>query len=494
MSHPELSEQLKEFTDRLVGAPHFDKTGSWIRGKMARPSLDTFGNWLGGRLTEFVAGDDDSPTSNGDTTPHENRTFAGPFSHYSTISSSTSSKAPSPQPTVVNHNVLVGAQRKPPLRTGSAQAVRLNSQIQIDRASSAMEYRPIYRSSSPGPRIVSANAATTHFSQASLNYSGYPRANPTNGAYQHLDNETSDVGFRAASWWGSSSPEDSSTTTPTVAMFPNDGSSPPSGFVSLMDVPSSPAVPTSNVPMRSSTLATHDEDDDDDLGLENSSRRRKASLNDSGVSDTPAPDPKAAQTRSQPGNIFMLSLNPCAHLVVEESKYSQQSSSWFSRWWNREGSKGPIKATLGEESSFVYDKELKRWVNKKVSFDRRYPSFPFSIISLGWCRGGATRGDSATPSSPNRISRPLCPEDTKRNLSGTSTRARSFGYRYYCVSSKAHGLPYPIKFSADRRRGGHERRASSHSSRYGFASTGYFRFTDTSTQSTTVASSEAQPP
>jgi COPII coat assembly protein SEC16 len=384
MSHVQLSEQLREFTDRLVGAPHFDKTGSWIRGKMTRPSLDTFGNWLGGRLTEFVAGVDDSPTSNGDTTPHENRTFAGPFSHYSTITSSTSSKAPSPQPTVVNHNVLVDAQGKVPLRTGSAQAVRLNSQIQIDRASSAMEYRPVYRNSSPGPRIVSANAATTHFSQSSSNFSGYPQANPINGDHQYRENKSLNVTSRAAPWEGPPSTESSSTTTPTVAMYPSDSSSPPSGFVSLMDVPSSFAVPTSNAPIRSSTLATHDEDDDDDLGLRNPSGRHKASLNDLGTSDTPAPDSKAAQTdmRSQPGNIIKLSLIRCAHLVFEGSKPSQQSSSWISRWWNREGSKGPTKATLGEESSFVYDKELKRWVNKKVGLNRKFLSFLVPMISI----------------------------------------------------------------------------------------------------------------
>jgi hypothetical protein len=29
---------------------------------------------------------------------------------------------------------------------------------------------------------------------------------------------------------------------------------------------------------------------------------------------------------------------------------------------------GPVKANLGEQTSFVYDAELKRWVNKKVHF------------------------------------------------------------------------------------------------------------------------------
>lgn len=47
----------------------------------------------------------------------------------------------------------------------------------------------------------------------------------------------------------------------------------------------------------------------------------------------------------------------------------QASSSWFGRWWGGSGSSsgsGPVKANLGEESAFYYDKEKKRWVNKNV--------------------------------------------------------------------------------------------------------------------------------
>lgn len=348
---------------------------------MTRPSLDSLGNWLGGRLTEFVAGGNDSPTMNGDTTPHESRTFAGPFSHYSTITP-TISKVPSPQPTVVNHYTLAEAQTKLPRRTGSAQAVRLNSQTQIDRASSAMEYRPINRNSSPTPRIASANAATTSFSQASSNYNGYSQANAMNDLYQRPENESLDGDARASPWWESSNTEDSST--PTVTMFPNDRSSSPSGFVSLMDVsPPIPAIPASSVAIRSPTLATQDEDEDD-LGLGNSFNNMNVSSNESGTSasDSSVPESKPIETdtRSRPGNASKLSSIICrAHLVVEESKSNQQSSSWFSRWWSKEGSSGPVKATLGEDSSFVYDKELKRWVNKKVSFACRYLCFPAEV-------------------------------------------------------------------------------------------------------------------
>ena len=75
-------------------------------------------------------------------------------------------------------------------------------------------------------------------------------------------------------------------------------------------------------------------------------------------------------------NIFMLSLIArSTNLDIQEPKPNQQSSGWFSRWWSKEGSSGPVKATLGEESSFVYDKELKRWVNKKVRLRLFVPGF-----------------------------------------------------------------------------------------------------------------------
>lgn len=48
-----------------------------------------------------------------------------------------------------------------------------------------------------------------------------------------------------------------------------------------------------------------------------------------------------------------------------------EKKGWFGGWFGGKKEQsigpGPIKAKLGEESSFYYDKELKKWVNKKVS-------------------------------------------------------------------------------------------------------------------------------
>jgi hypothetical protein len=67
------------------------------------------------------------------------------------------------------------------------------------------------------------------------------------------------------------------------------------------------------------------------------------------------------------------SIDPAAPAVKEEAK---PTSSWLGKLWG--GKKeatppatpgtpsAPIKAKLGEESAFYFDKDLKRWVNKKV--------------------------------------------------------------------------------------------------------------------------------
>jgi len=50
------------------------------------------------------------------------------------------------------------------------------------------------------------------------------------------------------------------------------------------------------------------------------------------------------------------------------------TGSWLSRWWKKSDGPGPIKANLGNESDFYFDKDQGRWVNKKV---RRFePTLP----------------------------------------------------------------------------------------------------------------------
>lgn len=337
---------------------------------MSKPSLDSIGGWLEGRLTKFIAGD-------GDTSPIPTQESArgnepGVFTHYSTISSATTSASPSPQPSHINPHTLPSA---PPRRSGSAMAAHSSASpyVPIDRASSAMEYsRPDVPRPSPGPRIASANASTTTFAQAPSFGQAVNGYGPVNG---HVSNYSSDTispkssldttneeGTQphAATWWGSSYTEDSSAPTPTATTFVRVDdptvSSTSSGFISLMDDPSfsvSPSPPAS----RREPSTPYEDDDEEDLGFGNSKKHEKEQEDDD--SKKKPSDPAKVSASERPD------IKP-----AQAGAASTSSGSWLGRFWRRaDSTPGPVKASLGEETSFYYDKEQKRWVNKKAGAD-----------------------------------------------------------------------------------------------------------------------------
>lgn len=331
---PTFAQHLRELLDRLIGAPHLDKSGSWIGGKMNKPSLDSIGGWLEGRLTKFIAGDGD--TSPAPTQDSARGNESGVFTHYSAISSTTTSASPSPQPSQMNPHTLPSA---PPRRTGSAMAAHSNASpyVPVDRASSAMEYsRPDARRSSPGPRIASANASTTTFAQApsfGQAVNGYGAANGHMSSYSSdtispkssldtTDEEGNQV--QTGTWWGSSYTEDSSAATPTAATFVrvNDApiSSSSSGFISLMDDPSfsvSPSPPAS----RREQSSSYEDEDEEDLGFGNSKKEKEEE------NSKKAEEPAKAAAPERPGKQTGLGLR-CIHHRSCHFRY-QSSSGYF---------------------------------------------------------------------------------------------------------------------------------------------------------------------
>ncbi|KAJ6630820.1 Sec23-binding domain of Sec16-domain-containing protein [Mycena sp. CBHHK59/15] len=346
---PALLDQLKALSDRIVGLDHSDKSGFW----KSTPSLDTIGRFLEGRFTKLVTGDTDPATPTEELSkPVDPK--AGPFSQYSTISSVTSSTSPSPQPSLYNLN-------SQPIRSGSAmgQSGPPKSQAPIDRAASAMEHVR-RRPSPPAPRIASANASTTTFAQApsfGQAFNNYSPASPYSPsmATPKPNTETNDDAGQEVTWWGSSSyANDSANQTPVAATFVQvdaGASSSSDGFISLMDN-TSYSVGPSAVKAKPQQLSIADEEDDD-LGFGNSKREQKKEkeVEAPAVAAPERPEAKPAPAAS--------------------------SGSWLGRWWKRsETTPGPVKASLGEETSFYYDKELKRWVNKKAGADDAKPAAP----------------------------------------------------------------------------------------------------------------------
>ena len=281
-------------------------------GKMSKPSLDGIGGWLEGRLTKFIAGDSDSPQPNQHAFPQADQ--PGVFTHYSTISSTTTSASPSPQPTQINNNTFPGA---PPRRSGSAMAshssVAVNAHTPIDRASSAMEYsRPLQPPTLQ--KVASAGPGTTTFAQShsfgqAINgYGGMNGhvSNYSNEAVSPNDEERSRG--QEATWWGSSSyGNDASSQTPTASTFLKVDepaiSTSTSGFISLMDDHSFSVSPSPSAMSRQPSSSTVEEEDEEDLGFGNSKKpKQEESDENAKVEDAPKPAPE------RPGK------SPCAYI------------------------------------------------------------------------------------------------------------------------------------------------------------------------------------
>ncbi|PIL24083.1 hypothetical protein GSI_13834 [Ganoderma sinense ZZ0214-1] len=397
-------EQLKNLSDRLTAAPQLDKSGSWIGGKVTKPSLDSIGNWLEGRFTKFIAGEDNSPRpEESKGMEHHQQSYSGPFANYSSISSTTTSAYPSPHQSVTDLTEVPPIPA-PPFRTGSAMAVNRppsRSHFQINRASSAMDHvRPFHqqRRGSPIARVASANAAA--FADAASNGQargpyGYGNGYaPTAGFDQSKDsNSHGDVSStgpskptRTGSWWGTS---ESDVSTPTASSFGHmdeqpSSSSSNSGFVSLMDDPMLNMTPTATRAPASPMIRL--EDDDDDLGIGNSSRK-KALASENGDAAARAPQeekPKAAEPEKP------AEAKPAA------------SSGWLSRLWKRNDSSSPgaVKANLGEQSSFYFDKELGKWVNKNASATETKPAAPPPPPRAQTASPSRSMGGGPPPPSP----------------------------------------------------------------------------------------------
>jgi len=101
-----------------------------------------------------------------------------------------------------------------------------------------------------------------------------------------------------------------------------------------------------------------DDEFDDELGLGNSAHKAKKPV----VSEQK--ESKEQEAKTEPAKKE-------SEVPKKPELKTAASSSWLGRLWSRGSTPvgippGPVKANLGEQSSFYYDKDLKRWVNKKA--------------------------------------------------------------------------------------------------------------------------------
>ena len=139
--HRALLSQVKELSDRLVGAPQIGGNGTnWVTRKMQRPTLDGVWASLEGRFTKFIAGEDgssetSSPAKSKGSGQGGNETV-GPFSHYSAITPDAASGGMTRQQSYADFGA--------------------NPSVPTSRAGSAMDFHQMARAASPKNRASSA--------------------------------------------------------------------------------------------------------------------------------------------------------------------------------------------------------------------------------------------------------------------------------------------------------------------------------------------------
>ncbi|KAG9009635.1 hypothetical protein FRB90_008226 [Tulasnella sp. 427] len=336
---------------------------------MTKPTFATLGNWIESGVTKFIAGEGEEAPADAETSKKQSSgAAAGPFAQFTVISSANTS----PNASSANLSTtpfmssagLAPPSTGPPRRSGSAMAVRgpfgmYGGSAPPDRAASAMDMRadPLSPMAPTGFQVLSANAATT-FYEADSGYRGAADNVAASSMTATLSTETERPSY--GSWYDSGSQADDAGNYGTQPEGGDTG-----GFISPMDSVS--GGPTSRTPShhstpRSMSVAPVEEDDEEDLGFGNNAHKKKQAppktdevngdlKKESKPTEKPvAPPPTPASNPATPTDA------------------KAGGGSWLPWKWGKKeepSTPGAVKAKLGEESSFYYDKELKRWVNKK---------------------------------------------------------------------------------------------------------------------------------
>ncbi|ORY71299.1 Sec23-binding domain of Sec16-domain-containing protein [Pseudomassariella vexata] len=442
-----LESSVDDLLKRVKQAPR-EESSSWI----PKPRMEQVSNTMWTRFNKFVAGDENEGSGAG--SPGEPGTEAGPFSRIAggtpTISRSPSlanfepygNNGPSPVIPATKagsrYAPVAGQQPGSPYEPSSGFAPR--SSLDLPRSSmerSSGEYhRSSYESQRPATETMSTYGGGSYSLESnSVPSYGYqpappaaPQGNPLGSApipipsqslgnthspyapqtsFQPLNGEaselkldalangtTADVGYQPASN-GYEPPTTNSFMPPSeqpAETYPAGGYEAPSYQPYGFEPPSYQPGP-----------------DDGDSESDKPKPKKKSFMDDD--DDIPAmkkpqgEDKSKAEKDRENAELFR-------KVAEEDAKRAEaqkaQKKGWFGGGWFGGTAKKepaeipnkPVKANLGEASSFVYDPELKRWVNKKSGGDNTLTKTATPPPPRAASRNGTPPPPGTTSSAP----------------------------------------------------------------------------------------------
>ncbi|KAH4063333.1 COPII coat assembly protein SEC16 [Parastagonospora nodorum] len=352
---------LDDLSKRLSQSPK-DSSSSWI----SKPSMDRVSTSLMSKFNSFIAGEDDGPSSNAAT-----GTEVGPFAKIT-------GDSPGLTPSHSNAD-LYGAYSGygvPVQPTASANSRYAPSNTYAPRTSSEQQRsrfepqgRPSMESNDSHRAMSDSYMPMTPMTPASGPYSPQPQLSPpsqrTQAKMQSYSPLRAEHNVSQPSYGNPYMPTPPNEETASASSF--GGYQPQQGTGHSFD---DPAPPTSSFDEPSYQPYNPDADD-----MEEDNKPKKKSIMDDDDDDLVA---RAAALKIGSGSNSKSDADKKADEAFrkaaeadakrdKENAAKKAGGGWLSGWFKKDpnAAPGPIKAKLGEESSFYYDPDLGKWVNKK---------------------------------------------------------------------------------------------------------------------------------
>ncbi|KAJ5778874.1 hypothetical protein N7457_006594 [Penicillium paradoxum] len=373
--HQHLFAEVEELSARLRQTT--SDSGSWI----SRPSMERVSGSMWARFNSFVAGDDSDGASTGSGKGGEQGEF-GPFANVA--GTPTISRSPSVSD-IYGSYPGVGAQ---PIHTSGGSKYHPSTQYapnaspeQFKGRSSLDSQRSVSYFPPVGQRRSSQELSPSIEQQMSFVAPVY--GSPNAPAYQPTPPQSSYVPLAPVE--EALSPNEGPPAAqpmvnglfyqpPAQAAAPSESpyyQGPPGmpAGIPASESPYAPPIPTSSYEPVSAGVEMGDvPHQEENMSPAMEQPKRKS------IMDDDEDDLAARAAALQKAENDRKANEAFAKAAEEDAKKGPQTSGkkgWFGGWFgggkkdeNHSGG-GPIRAKLGEDSSFYYDKDLKKWVNKK---------------------------------------------------------------------------------------------------------------------------------
>jgi hypothetical protein len=343
--------RLDDLSKRLSQSP---KDGSsWI----SKPSMDKVSSSLLSKFNSFIAGDDDDAASN-----HSAGAEVGPFAR---IAGNTPTISPSQSQADLYgaaYGSFGGSSAPPSVPTNSRYAPRTS--MEKNTAPLEAQGRPSIESQSsnrylPSPSLSGPyTPSQPQFSPPTSKAQTYAplKSPPATSSYGSPYQPTQTFENEPNTGFGGYQPPQ---TNHDEASQVSSSYEPPS--MGGYEPPTSSYEPPSYEPYNP---------DEETKSGEEEPKKKKSFMDDDDEDDLAARAAALkAKQKSEADRKADEAFRKAAEADAQKGKDSgKKGGGWLSSWFKKDpnASSGPIKAKLGEENSFYYDPDLKKWVNKKA--------------------------------------------------------------------------------------------------------------------------------